>query len=44
MTKEQFASIGMFFSPVEDVVEDRSFHWMKIFAESERIDLPEIEF
>lgn len=44
MTKEEFATIGTYFSPVEDVVEDRSFHWMKIFAESERIDLPEIEF
>jgi len=44
MTKEQFASVGTFFSPVEDVIEDRSFFWMKIVAESERFDLPEIEF
>jgi hypothetical protein len=44
MTKEQVASIGTFFIPVEDVVEDRSFYWLKLTADSERIDLPEIEF
>lgn len=44
MTKEEFASIGTYFSPVEDLVEDRSFFWMKIVAESNRLDLPEIEF
>ena len=44
MTKEQSASISAFFMPVEDVVEDRSFHWMKVFAESESLMLPEIEF
>jgi hypothetical protein len=44
MTKEQVASIGTFFIPVEDVVEDRSFYWLKLAADSDRIDLPEIEF
>ncbi len=44
MTKEQVASIGTFFIPVEDVVEDRSFYWLKLTADSDRIDLPEIEF
>jgi hypothetical protein len=44
MTKEQTASISAFFMPVEDVVEDRSFHWMKVVAESESLILPEIEF
>ena len=44
MTKEQSASISAFFMPVEDVVEDRSFHWMKVVAESETLMLPEIEF
>ena len=43
MTKEQFASIGTFFSPVEEVVDDRAFHWMKVSANSQRIDLPQIE-
>lgn len=44
MTKEEFASIGTYFSPVEDLVEDRSFFWMKLVAGTQRIDLPEIEF
>ena len=44
MTKEQIASISTFFMPVEDVVEDRSYHWVKITADGERIDLPEYEF
>lgn len=44
MTKEQNAIISSFFIPVEDVIEDRSYHWMKITAYEERIDLPEIEF
>ncbi len=44
MTKEQSASISTYFIPVEDVVEDRSFHWMKVYAESETLVLPEIEF
>jgi len=44
MTKEQVASIGTFFIPVEDVVEDRSFYWLKLTANYERIDLPEVEF
>ena len=44
MTKEQVASIGTFFIPVEDVIQDRSYHWMTIRADSERIDLPEYEF
>jgi len=44
MTKEQVAAIGTFFIPVEDVVEDRSFYWLKLAAKSDRIDLPEIEF
>jgi hypothetical protein len=44
MTKEQVATIGTFFMPVEDVVEDRSFYWMKFNADRERIDLAEVEF
>ena len=44
MTKEQIAGISTFFMPVEDVVEDRSYHWVKITADGERIDLPEYEF
>lgn len=44
MTKEQIAGISTFFIPVEDVVEDRSYRWMKITADGERIDLPEYEF
>ena len=44
MTKAQVAAIGTFFIPVEDVIEDRSFYWMKLTADSERIDLPEVEF
>jgi len=44
MTKEQVASIGTFFMPVEDVVEDRSYKWMSVNAVDKRIDLPEFEF
>lgn len=44
MTKEQVAAVGTYFIPVEDVVDDRSFYWLKLSAETERIDLPEIEF
>jgi len=44
MAKEQVAAIGTFFMPVEEVVEDRSYHWMVINADGERVDLPEIEF
>ena len=44
MTKEQIAAIGTFFMPVEEVVEDRSYHWMVITADGERVDLPEFEF
>lgn len=44
MTKEQVAAIGTFFIPVEDVVQDRSYHWFSIRADGERIDLPEYEF
>lgn len=44
MSKEQVAAIGTFFIPVEDVVEDRSFYWLKLTADRERIDMPEVEF
>lgn len=44
MTKEQNAIISSFFIPVEDVIEDRSYHWMKVKAYQKRLDLPEIEF
>ena len=44
MTKEQIAGISTFFAPVEAVVEDRSYRWMKITADGERVDLPEYEF
>lgn len=44
MTKEQIAGISTFFAPVEDVVEDRSYRWVKITADGERVDLPEYEF
>ena len=44
MTKEQIAGISTYFAPVEDVVQDRSYYWVKITADGERIDLPEYEF
>ena len=44
MQKEQVASIGTFFIPVEDVVEDRSYYWRRITIDSEAVHLPEIEF
>lgn len=44
LTKEQNAVISTFFIPVEDVLDDRSYHWMKVVAYEERLDLPEIEF
>ncbi|MFK7768129.1 MAG: hypothetical protein AB8B55_12975 [Mariniblastus sp.] len=44
MQKEQVASIGTFFIPVEDVVEDRSYYWRRITVDSEKLHLPEIEF
>ncbi|MEL7500251.1 MAG: hypothetical protein AAFN77_21830 [Planctomycetota bacterium] len=43
MTKEQYAMISTFFAPVEDVIEDRSYVWLKLTATEERLDLPEIE-
>lgn len=44
LSKEQNAVISTFFMPVEDVLDDRSYHWMKVVAYEERLDLPEIEF
>ncbi|MDG1874666.1 MAG: hypothetical protein P8J27_12195 [Mariniblastus sp.] len=44
MSKEQIAAIATFFMPVEQVTDDRSYHWMEITANGERVDLPEIEF
>ena len=43
MTKAQSAAIGTFFVPVEDVVEDRSYHWSSLKAYEEELHLPEIE-
>jgi predicted small secreted protein len=44
MNKEQTASISPFFIPVEDVVDDRAFYWMKVTANDETLALPEFEF
>jgi hypothetical protein len=44
LTKDQFASLAEFFSPVEDVIESRPFFWMELTADGERVDLPEVEF
>lgn len=44
MTKEQSAMIGTFFMPIEEVVDDRSFYWQPINANSQRVELGEIEF
>ncbi len=44
LTKDQFASLAEFFSPVEDLVEKKPFFWMTLTAEGDRVDLPEVEF
>ena len=44
LTKDQFASLAEFFSPVEDLIENRPFFWMELIADGERVDLPEVEF
>lgn len=44
LTKDQFASLADFFSPVEDLVEKKPFFWMTLTAEGDRVDLPEVEF
>lgn len=44
LTKDQFASLAEFFSPVEDLVEKKPFFWMTLNAEGDRVDLPEVEF
>jgi hypothetical protein len=44
LTKDQFASLAEFFSPVEDLIENHPFFWMELIADAERMDLPEVEF
>ncbi|MDB4372955.1 hypothetical protein N9007_01705 [bacterium] len=44
LTKDQFASLAEFFSPVEDLIEKKPFFWMAFNADGERVDMPEVEF
>lgn len=44
LSKDQFASLAEFFSPVEDLIEKKPFFWMELIADGERVDLPEVEF
>lgn len=44
LTKEQAAVIGTFFMPVEEVIDNRTFLWMKLNVDGKRIELPDIEF
>lgn len=44
LTKDQFASLAEFFSPVEDLIEKHPFFWMELTADGGRVDLPEVEF
>lgn len=44
LSKDQFAALADFFSPVEDLIEKKPFFWMDLTADGERVDLPEVEF
>jgi hypothetical protein len=44
LTKDQFASLAEFFSPVEDLIGKHPFFWMELTADGGRVDLPEVEF